>query len=136
MADISVTAANVEKQTDAVTSEVVFGATITAGQLVYEDSSDNEWKLVDAQDAITEDTPVGIALTGGADGQPGVVQTAGTIDIGGVTVIGTIYHSSATAGGITADAYAGDDYPVLVGIGETATNIKLAFCVPGIQVPT
>lgn len=135
MADISVTAADVNK-VSGVDLLVTYGATITVGQLVYQDATDNnDWKLVDAQNAISEDTPVGIALTGGADGQPGIVQTAGVIDMGGVTVIGTIYHSSATAGGVTADAMSSDDYPVIVGIGQTATNIKLSFNVPGIQVP-
>jgi len=132
MADIAITAANVIKGTDAVTKRVTYGATITAGMVLYELSTDNEWYPVDADDAITENTPLGIALCGGANGQPGIVQTAGTLTCGGTIVAGSAYYCSATtAGSFAPDLPASNDYSTLVGIGKSTTVMKLALTAQG-----
>ena len=91
MADLSVTAASVAASTDAVLNKSYnFGATVTAGQVLILDSSDSELKLADASDS-TLDTVFGIALNGGADGQPGVVQTGGDINLGATLSVGKVY---------------------------------------------
>ena len=132
MADIAITAANVKKGVGAVTKEVTFGATVTAGMVLYEKASDSEWYPVDADDAITAYNPLGIALCGGADGQRGVVQIAGEITAGGTLVAGSAYYCSATtAGSFAADLPVAGDYSTLVGIAKTTAIMLLALTAQG-----
>jgi len=100
--------------------------------VLYEKSSDNEWYAVDADDSISENTPLGIALTAGADGQPGIVQTAGDITVGGTLVAGSAYYCSATTGGsFAADTPVAEDYSTLVGIAKTTAIMKLSLIAQG-----
>lgn len=110
MADLSITAANVLKSTDAQTEEGIAGATITAGQAVYKDSSDSDkLKLADA-DAVASAAGVGIALHGAAAGQPLRYQKGGIITPGATLTKGEHYFVSTTAGGLCplADLASGD----------------------------
>lgn len=132
MADIAITAANVKKGTDAVIQRVTYGATVTQGMVLYELSTDNEWYPVDADDAITAGTPLGIALTAGGNGQPGIIQTAGSITVGGTLVAGSAYYCSATtAGSFAADLPVAGDYSTLVGIAKTTAIMVLALTAQG-----
>ena len=81
MSALSITAANVQPASNAVILSGTFGATITAGQVVYELSSDNEWYLADA-DVLATSVVAGIAINGGSDGQAGDIQIVGDIDLG------------------------------------------------------
>ena len=125
MADISVTAANVKKGSGATTITGTAGETITAGQVLYLDTADNEYKKADA-DASASAVAAGIALCGAADGQPIIIQTGGNINIGGTVTVGEIYVVSATAGGVAPE---GDlttgNYVTVLGIGTTTANIAL-----------
>lgn len=133
MADLSVTAANVAKQSGTSVTGTA-GATITAGQVVYLDAADGKYKLADAS-AATTDGVVGIALNGGADGQPLTIQTSGIIDPGATATEGVVYCLSATAGGI---APVGDlvtnDYVTVLGVGNAGGNIVLSILASGAQV--
>jgi hypothetical protein len=135
MADVTVTAADVLK-TDGATGKGTAGATITAGQALYIDSTDSSsLKPADA-DVEASAVCVGIALHGSADGQPIEYQKTGTIDIGGTVTVGTPYFVSTTAGGIApiADLLTGD-YVTLIGIATAATDIKLNIDASGVTVP-
>jgi hypothetical protein len=136
MADITVTAANVAPGTGAVVVTGTFGETVTAGQAVYLKSSDSEWYLANA-DAATTDDVVGIALNGGANGQPGSVQTRGQITIGGTVAIGTVYVlSAAAAGGIAPVAdLAATNLVTVVGVGITAAIIDMHIKTTSVAVP-
>lgn len=126
MADLTVTAASVIAGSNAKTVAGTFGATITAGKAVYQDTSDNKWKLADANLSAAAAVLGGIALNGGSDGQPALIQTGGNINPGATVVVGTIYVLSATAGGIcpAADLVSGM-YTNIVGIGTTSSNIAM-----------
>ena len=63
MADISVTAANVISGGDAVVKTVTAGVALTAGQAVYQDTSDKKYKLADA-DTQEKSKVAGIVLNG------------------------------------------------------------------------
>jgi hypothetical protein len=139
MPAISVTAASVVAVSDAtIVRDFNFGATVTAGQAVYLDVAvtPNVWKLADADSTALTAAATGIALNGGASGQPAAVQKAGVINIGGTVVVGTWYVVDGTPGGIcpTSDL-ATNDWSTLVGVGVTATNINLQFKASGVQVP-
>lgn len=133
MADITITPASVAAASDAIKENGTAGATITAGQVVYLDSSDGRYKLADTDSATAAvRVPRGIALHGSSNGQPLQILTRGSITIGGTTVVGVPYYLSGTAGGICpyADVAAGD-YPALLGIGTSVTQIKIGILEAG-----
>ncbi len=138
MADLTITAASVVKGSNAKIENGILGATVTAGQVVYKDTTDsNKFKLADNDDATAlVRTPSGIALNGGADGQPVQVQSAGQITIGATVVVGTVYHLSDTPGGIgpVADLTAGD-YVVTLGIAITAAILDIQIHNSAVATP-
>lgn len=121
-ADVSITAANVAPSTNAQTTQAVAGATITAGQAVYLDSTTNTIKLADANNTVLTADAVGIAINGASSGQPIIYQTGGDITVGGTVTVGGVYLVSANAGGIApvADLTTGWFTKVLL-IGKTAS---------------
>ena len=135
MVDIAVTAASVAQGSNARIEHGTFGATVTAGQVVYKDSADDQFKLADANGAAALKVPVGIALNGGADGQPATIQKSGEITVGGTLVAGTVYALSATPGGIAplADITTGDDVAIL-GVAKSTTVLMLDIQVSGVTL--
>ncbi len=119
MAAITVTPANVNPGSDAQTRKVQFGEAVTAGQPVYLKSSDGKYWLADADAGSAEADVVGIALTGGAADEWGIIQLDGDIDIGAPTARGEIYVLGATPGSIhPADDLAAGWYPVVLMFAE------------------
>jgi len=138
MADLSITAANVVATAGEVTTRnVTAGATVTAGQTVYLDSSDsNHAKLADANDTAAKADVTGIALNGAADGQPLQIATGGELDLGATLTVGKIYVQSTTAGGIApVDDLASSSYVTVIGVADAADNILLIMKTSGVQVP-
>lgn len=131
MADLSVTAANVLASAAAtIVNNFNFGATVTAGQVVYLDSTTSTWKLLDRDAATTGNeitTLKGIALNGGASGQPANVCVKDTDFTPGATLTnGITIYSSDTAGGITsADIPTTGDYPTVLGVAKSTTKMNL-----------
>lgn len=100
MADLVITAASVAPGAGARLATGTAGATITAGQSVYIDSSNLVQKTNAATSAILA-AAAGIALNNAASGQPVTYQTAGNITIGATLTTGAVYIvSGASAGGI------------------------------------
>jgi hypothetical protein len=138
MADVSVTAASVVKASDTLLSQGILGATVTAGQTVYLDTSTSPptYKLADANASATTATLAGIAMNGGATNQPVSVATGGTINPGFTVGVGTVYVQSANAGGIApASDLAQNWYTSIVGIGLTASSLKIVNVNSGVAVP-
>jgi hypothetical protein len=83
------------------------GETVSAGNLIYFDDTDNEWKKCDADTAATvENTMLGIAQGAGTDGgaiNGGVLVRGLDANQSGLTA-GAIYYASNTAGAISASA--------------------------------
>lgn len=129
--DLAVTAANVLASSSAVIiRNYNAGATITAGQAVYLDSTTSTWKLIDRDAAATGNelaTTKGIALVGAASGQPMDVCTKDTDFTPGATLTnGITIYSSDTAGGITsADIPTTGDYPTVLGVAKSTTKMNL-----------
>ena len=136
MADIVVTPANVQKAGDTKIAQGTYGATITAGQTVYQDPADGLWKLADSNVSAITAALMGIALNGGANGQPGVIAIGGSINPGATVLVGTVYVVSATPGGIapTTDLAAGWRTSI-VGVGLTASSLGLVIYNSGAAVP-
>lgn len=124
MADLSITAASVAAGSGAKKVNGIAGAALTAGQVVYLDSTTDTYKLADTDSATAAArSPAGIALHAAASGQPIAVHTSGPITIGATVVVGDAYWLSGTAGGLclVADVAAGD-YPCIIGIC-TSTSV-------------
>lgn len=125
MADLTITAANVVAGSGAKIKHGTAGATITAGQALYLDSSDGKYKLADNDSATAAVRSfAGIALNGASNGQPLAVLEAGSITIGATTAVGIVYCLSSTAGGICPSAdIATGDYNTVIGVGTSTTAI-------------
>lgn len=136
MADITITAANVLAGTGADTENGTLGATVTAGQVLYKAAADGKWYLADNNAASAEVRQAkGIALNGGAAGQPVRVLKSGLCTIGGTMTAGVAYYLSDTPGGIcpVADVGAGE-YSCLIGIATTTAILDVKFQYSGVAL--
>jgi hypothetical protein len=135
MADVSITAANVVAGANAVIQHGIAGATVTAGQPLYRDSSDGRLKLADCDASATTAACVGLALHGASNGQP-LAFTADDDDftVGGTVAVG-IYVLSGTAGGIAPVAdLAAADYVVFIGAAKSTSKMKVKIVNAGAVV--
>lgn len=138
MADLSITAGNVLAADGAVSkAEFVAGAAITAGQAVYIDAAASSVaKLAQADGTSAEATLKGIALNGAAVGQPVMIATSGSLDVGATLVVGMVYCVSTAAGGICPYADLGSSHYVsIVGVATAADALKLAIVNSGAEKP-
>lgn len=99
------------------------GETLVAGNLIYFDDTDNEWKKCDADTAASvENVMLGIAQGAGTDG---VAITGGVLTRGldanqtGLTA-GAIYYASNTAGELSASA---GTVEVTIGFAYSTTEL-------------
>lgn len=135
MADLTVTAANVVAAEGADVRNGRSGGTITAGQVVYKDPTDNKVKLADSNGQATAEAK-GIALNSASLNQPISWIAGGNINPGATVAEGEIYAVSSTAGGIAPEAdLASDEWVTTLGIGTSTSNIKLKINIGGKQVP-
>jgi hypothetical protein len=135
MADISITAANVVPGANAKIGHGRYGATVTQGQVVYKDATDNDdVKLADGDSATAAvRVPVGIALNAGSDGQPASWIEKGPVTIGATLTPGLPYYLSPNPGGIglIAEVAVGDDY-VCLGHATSASVLEVDIKVTGV----
>lgn len=131
MADLSITASQVRAGAGAVEGTGVAGATITAGQSVYEDAADGRIKPADANLSLAAAKARGVALHAALANQPIRYQKGGKVIVGAAAAPakGVIYVASGTGGGIApaADLTSGWHTTVL-GVGDGDGGIDL---VPG-----
>lgn len=136
MADLTVTPANVQAGARALKDQGIAGATITAGQTVYLDTSDMRMKLADANGSVAQAAVVGVALNGASNGQPiTFVYDDDDFTPGATVTNGTFYVLSGNPGGIapSADIVAGWR-PALVFIGKTGNKAVLKIVRTGVAV--
>lgn len=129
MADLTQTAANVKGYGDRIDGKL--GGTVTAGQPVRKQT---DGTFIAATDASLAGAAVeGIALSGGASGQPFAYQRGGLIDLGATLTVGVTYGLS-TGGAICPNAdHATGDWRTDLGIATAANRLKMALNVTGIQ---
>lgn len=136
MADLVITATSVVAGGNARKVTHPAGATITAGQTVYLDSAAGTVKLADCDSGTAAlRSPLGIALNGGATGQPIEVLKSGNITIGATVTAGVAYYLSGTAGGICPVADLGSgDYPTFLGFATSASVIDVRIVESGVAL--
>jgi len=135
MADISITAANVVAGSNATKESGTAGETITAGQMVYKDST-GKYMKADNDSATAEARQArGVALHGASNNQPLTIQKAGDVTIGGTLTAGTAYYLSDTAGGICPLADVGSgEYVCLLGLAKSTSVLALDIQFPGVAL--
>lgn len=139
MADLTITAGSVVAQGDAVVQHgVKAGATITAGKVLYLDSTTGKYKLARGTTtaATAVNAAVGLALNGSADTQPLSILTKGKVAIGAAVVPGTMYVVSLTSGGIAPLATIANGRVVAVGFATTTSVIDVDFNNTGVTKAT
>lgn len=135
MADLTITAANVLAAAGAeIDRTKVYGEAAAAGELVYLKASDSKYWLADCLAADTDEV-AGIALSSGAAGQPAAVARSGSVAMGSVFTVGTIYVLSEGGAMAPAADLLSDDFVSVVGVGTSATTIGLKINNSGVQVP-
>lgn len=137
MTDISVTAANVVAGANAKKTPGTAGGTVTAGQPVYRDPTSKKFLIADSDSATAAVRDAfGIALHGASLDQPLMVQTEGDINLGATLVVGKTYVLSDTPGGIMpVDDLETGDYPTVLGVASSASNLKMKIVAGGAAVP-
>lgn len=136
MSALSITANNVARGTDAQTATYTAGGTLTAGMLVYLDTTDRDSsgnpkaKAADA-DAGTDlaATIAGVALNAAVSGQPVTIQYAGSYTHGGTSVLALVYIlGGGTAGDINPSADLTTNWRCSVwGVATSTTVIKIGI---------
>jgi hypothetical protein len=143
MSDVSVTNTAVKAaNSDTVIAHGIAGATITAGDVVYADASDNyEIKPAIATNAAQADSVVGIALNDASADQPVAYATAGDVTFNsGAFVVGAVYVlSGENDGGIAPtadlDSSSNTNYATILGVSTSATNLRLSLKASGVKNP-
>jgi hypothetical protein len=105
------------------------GGTITAGQVVRISGTA---VIAAVNDNAANAAAYGIALNGGGTGQPIVVQTNGDITIGGTVAVGKFYALGTAGGIIPVDDIAGGEFTTIIGVGISATAIRLSIKAGGV----
>ncbi len=135
MVDLTVTAASVVNIT-AQGENGTAGATITAGQVVYLDTSDAKYKLADSDSGTAAvRQPRGIALNNASDGQPLTIAKSGPVTIGATLTAGVAYYLSDTPGGIAPVAdLASGDYPCIIGMATSTSVLDIDINYSGVAL--
>lgn len=131
MTDISITAGSVVKGSNALVENGHAGAAITAGQMVYMDSS-GLYQLADSNGAAALRVPRGVALNSAGANQPLAIQRQGDVTIGATLTAGVTYYLSDTPGGICPLADVGSgEYACIVGIAKSTTVLSIGINASG-----
>lgn len=135
MADLSITAGNVLKQTNTSVSNGLAGETITRGMAIYRESTTGYMKKANAAAANTA-TVAGIALNDAGLDQPIAYATAGQLRVGVTLTLGERYFlSDAAAGGICPSADVGSgSYVSYLGTAISTTILNLNIDNSGVAV--
>lgn len=137
MADASVTTASVSAYSNARKHNGTAGEALTIGVGVYRKAGDKRWYLSDTDAVEADAIAYGITLTAAAAaGQPVQVQYGGDINPGFTVTVAGIYVVGEAAGGIAlvADLESGE-YLRILGVGITASKLRLLCFNPGVAKP-
>ena len=133
MADLLVTAANVDRSGSGAEAKFIAGETITAGQALYQNATDKKAYKAQNDGTAAQAKSVGIALDGASALQPVVVITAGELDAGATLVVGETYVVSSTFGGIAPIAdLAATNFVTHLGVASAANKLIVKINATGV----
>jgi len=137
MAAKVITAANVLAGSNGRKKDIIFGEAVTAGMPLYRKAADGRYYKADANDAATH-AAEGIALNGGAAGQPGfLVYEDDDFTPGCALAVGDILVVGAGAAGDVAPStdLAVGWYPTILGVAKSAAKMVLKPIAAGVAIP-
>jgi len=127
MADLVITATDVEVENNNAGTFVRFGAAVTQGQVVYRSTADNKYYLADC-DASATARAAGIVISNADADNYGYILsgTNAKINLGATLAQGEVYVVSDTAGNIMpiTDLTSGQ-YITILGIAESTSLLRL-----------
>jgi hypothetical protein len=134
MADLSQTAANVAfNDSDVKYRLVQFGEAVTQGMPVYRKAADGKYWKAQNDGTAAEADAVALAMTKGASNGWGIVATEGNVDVGATLAVGETYCVSNAFGAICPVADVGStEFPTILGVASTASNLKLKPSTAGV----
>ena len=114
-----------------------FGETVANGQPVYLKTADGKyWRTTTT--TLAESTAVGIALTGGAADDWGVIALPGaSVDLGATLVVAEVYAIGGATGTIApeADLVASGKFPCILGYASAADTLVINIQAAGVAIP-
>lgn len=132
MAGLTITAANVQAGSDTRTKLVQYGEAVTQGEPVYLKDADSKYWLCDNSTAVLA-AAAGIALTGGAADDYGLIAISGDIELGATLAVGEVYTVGSTSGEIHPDTdLATTELLTILGFGKTADIFTVNIVATGI----
>jgi len=138
MAAITVTVADIQPENASMVVSGQFGATISAGKLVFRSPSDGKWYLADWDEELKPPAgaTMGIALSGGVNNQWGSFVTllpGRTVNMGGGLTKRAVYVAG-DAGDINPIAdIAASDYLYIVGYAESTSILRVLAVRTGVN---
>lgn len=128
MANLTITAANVIPTADSIPGFGVAGEAITAGQPIYLRTSDQKWIRGESGDTQAKAESVAIAITSAVSGGQVGYVSGGSLSVGAILTVKTLYVLSATTGLICpiADLVA-TDWVTLIGVPKSTSVLQLTL---------
>lgn len=130
MADISFTATAVVANASGANQflDAVWGGSVTGGMPVYQHTDGKFYGALN--DTAAHAAVVGFALSAGAAGQRGQIQTSGLMTLGSGMTAGVAYYCSANAGGIAPVADLGSGkYVTVLGVAKSSSVLQIGLIV-------
>lgn len=136
MANLSQTAASVAVNGPSQVSIVQVGEAVTQGQPGYLDTTTGKYFQADANASATVSSARCIFLTPASTDGYAVAVFEGDVNLGATLAVGQTYTVSATKGAICplVDLTTGD-YPTILGVATTTSNLKLKIFASGVIKP-
>jgi hypothetical protein len=132
MGDVNLTEASVKPTATTIIARGTYGDTIVQGTILYYAATTDTWEIADCTTSAATANAGGMALSSGADGQPGRIATGGDVTVDNISLASPVYILSE-AGQIAPSAdLANDDYITVVGVASSTTNLKLSFKAAGV----
>jgi hypothetical protein len=136
MANLTITATNVQLNADSIPSFGIAGETLAPGQTVYLKSSDRRWWKARAGSTVDLAESLAIVVTNATEGSQVCLCGAGSLAVGTILTLNTAYVLSATSGLICpiGDLVAGN-WTTIIGIPRSTSILKLMMTPQRFQVP-
>lgn len=131
MADLTITAANVERVSGA-TEVLTSGVSVTAGKVLRINPSTQKAALA-GNDSELNAVARGIALNDAAANQPVTILRGGDLDLGATLTVGETYVLSASGNVSPIGDMQVGDWVTILGVATAADNLRLDIQVTGVQ---
>lgn len=133
MANLTITAANLVADYQAVIKTGTAGEALSAGDAIYADSSDSdELKMCQFDNTAAEAAAVGIVLADVIDGATVTYIVSGELAFGSILTAAVVYGLSATFGKIApVTDLASTEYMTVLGVAKSTSTLQVRIVISG-----